>query len=355
MPHNEKLVPKKHAFKILFGQRPLTRFCDYEQAITVDLIKHDDPTAMLEGTYNFVKATWSEDGKESSRASLAEQQEALKQMLSGKALGLGLETINFMFRISGITRVDTHQVVRQRVGIVFSQQCSGDTMWHHHNCLVEPSIRHSPFFSAFKDSTTRAKMLYAQMVDPSQLSPTISIQAARSVLPHNLETFLFAHTNLATLLFFHMKRIDDGSQTWAINSIARQMAEKVCRIFPDLEETFRANETKFTFQKKATEDRTNLFSTGLYKPWPDNVEYHNRDFLYSYTKIQMNLVREYSSPFLDEFYWGYEQVSEDQYNFIQQIYSKLDEHIADNHFSNEEILRLGKEATEELECAISKQ
>ena len=123
--HDPNLIPKKHEFGILFGQKPLTKFKDYRKSIKVDLIKYDDREQMLKGTYDFAKATWSVDGRESDDATEEEMKDALAQMIGGKALGLGLETINLMFRMSGINRIDTHQIVRQRIGVTFSQMCSG--------------------------------------------------------------------------------------------------------------------------------------------------------------------------------------------------------------------------------------
>jgi hypothetical protein len=108
MPHNPKLVPKRHAMRNLIGQVPLSRFKDYRENIDVELIKYDDPVTAMEGIYDFAKATWSEDGKEASRATDEQKYSALDAMLEGKALGLGLETINLTFRIGGISRIDTH-------------------------------------------------------------------------------------------------------------------------------------------------------------------------------------------------------------------------------------------------------
>jgi thymidylate synthase ThyX len=336
MPHVDTLMPKKHAFAIRFGQRPLTAFKNYRDAIKVDLIKWDDPSAMMKGTYDFVKATWSEDGKESSRATEREMEYALQQMMEGKALGLGLETMNFMFRISGITRIDTHQIVRQRIGVTFSQQCSGDQFWHHQNCLVEPSIYYSPDWNRYKEFTLEAKNLYAQLCDDG-----ISIQAARSVLPHNLETFIFMNTNLATLLFFHQKRIDDGSQTWQINEIAQQMANEASAKFPALFEMFEKNKKRFKFQRDASADRQNTFSTALYLPEEDNFEYHKRDFLYDQRKKDMHGVgpaNRLTHAFTPKYYWGHLELTEAEYWYIYNEYKILDENIHDNpKLSNEGI------------------
>lgn len=348
MPHVPELVPKKHAFNILFGQRPLTKFYDYRSAIKVELIKHDDPVAMMAGTYNFAKATWSLDGQEYERASAEQVQDAMDQMLSGKALGLGLETVNFMFRISGITRIDTHQIVRQRIGVTFSQQCSGDQFWNHQNCLVEPCIGADPaLYEGFIRSTLEAKMFYARATNSQQ----VSIQAARSILPHNLETFIFMNTNLMTLLFFHQKRIDDGSQTWQINSIANQMAREVVKVFPKLKEVFEKNKTKFKFQVEASKDRSNMFSTGLYRPDPDTFDYNDRDFLYPATKTEMHLNKDRVKT---RRFWGMKEVTGAQFIIIQSMYDQLNEEVKYLHgISNNDIKDKAIEINKRIEDYIN--
>lgn len=343
MAHNPELIPKKHPFNKLFGQNALTRFCDYRKSIKVDLIKYDDPAEMLKGTYDFVKATWSLDGKESERASEDEMRDALKQMLSGKALGLGIETVNFMFRISGITRIDTHQIVRQRIGVTFSQMCSGDQWWSHRDCLVEESIAQDPILlKEYISATLAGKNTYVNMID----SMKVSIQAAREILPQNLDTFIFMNVNLATLLFFHQKRIDDGSQTWSINIIAQQMADEVCRVFPDLTETFEKNKTKFKFQKEASADRTNTFSTSLYIPKDDDFEYHTRDFLYPMKKKEMHFT---NTPIEDRYYWGEKEVEKGQFYDIKAAYSALDYQNSKEHLTNEEIYQRAQETNKQIE------
>jgi thymidylate synthase (FAD) len=331
MPHVANLEPKKHAFTVLFGQRPLTRFKDYKTSIKVDLIKYDDPVSMMRGTYDFCKATWSEDGRESERASEKDLQDALDAMLSGKALGLGLETVNFMFRISGITRLDTHQIVRQRIGVTFSQQCTGDRFLHHNDVLVEECISNDKqSYIAYRDATLATKMSYASMIDNG-----VSIQAARAITPQNLETFIFMNINLATLIFFYQKRIDDGSQTWAMNEISRQMERAVCEKFPQLQSVFDKAKTKFTFQRDAGKDRKNTFSTSLYVPKVDEYDYNIRDFLYPTTKEAMHYL---GNPMPDQYYWGTEHVTKGQYDYVKNAYDDFNKEIHANNWSNEEIL-----------------
>ncbi len=342
MPHVSKLIPKKHAFKIWFGQKPLTCFKDYRKSIKVALIKHDDRKTMLKGTFDFVKATWSEDGLESQYASEKEMKEAFKTMLSGKALGLGLETVNFMFRISGISRIDTHQIVRQRIGVTFSQQCTGDRFLNHNDALVEESIAKNPILlKNFIDSVLSCKMSYSEMID----SFDVSIQAARSILPHNLETFIFMNVNLATLLFFYQKRIEDGSQTWQMNEISKQMSNEVCKVFPELKEIFEKHKTKFTFQKEASADRKNSFSTSLYLPKYDEFEYNNRDFLYQKKKEEMHFT---NTPMFPVYFWGRRQINKNIYDKIKKRYNILDKKIHDKPMSNEEIKKLAKSINKQI-------
>jgi len=340
MPHNPNLEPKHHAFRVLFGQKPLTKFKDYRKAIKVELLSPEPKEAMMKRIYDFVKATWSEDGRESERATKEEMVDAMNQMLSGKALGLGLETINFTFRISGITRVDTHQIVRQRIGVTFSQQCTGDRMMHHNDILTEECIAGSSSINDFIEATLCNKVTYADMIDRG-----ISIQAARTILPHNLETFIFMNTNLMTLMFFHQKRIDDGSQTWQINEIAQQMADVVCEAYPELKEVFEKNKKRFKFQKEASADRKNLFSTGLYVPKDDEFEYHERDFLYAKKKEEMHFT---NTPISTKYFWGLTEVTAEEYNLIQNLYLANNKRVHEEQPSNLDIFTLNSDTNKKI-------
>lgn len=266
----------------------MTKFKDYRNAISVDLIYAPPRDVIMPAVYDFVKATWSEDGKESSRATKEQMSEALTTMLEGKALGLGIETIDFIFRINGITRIDTHQIVRNRIGVTYSQQCTGDRFLTHADVLVEENLNQPGLEKVLDDfiqATLATKISYASMVD----SMKVSIQTAREITPHNLETFIFMKINLMTLLQFYKKRIDDGSQTWPINIVAAKMAEESIKVYPELKSVFEKMKTSYKFQTDASKDRGNTFSTSLYIPKNDTeFDYHDRDFLYQQKKEEMS-------------------------------------------------------------------
>lgn len=338
MPHNPNLVPKRHAFNRLFGQLPLTQFKSYKHSIKVDLISAAPLEIILDPIYDFGKATWSLDGKDSSRMKKEQKLETLKQMLAGKALPLGLETIQLIFRIGGISRIDTHQIVRQRIGVTFSQQCSGDQFWHHQDCLVEPSIAYGN--NKFADVVLATKMAYAEMTNDG-----VSIQAARSILPHCLETFIFMRVDLATLLMFYKKRIDDGSQTWQLNEISRQMAESVIEFYGEfMRPIFDNAKGSFKFQETAQKDRTNNMSTNLYLPENDTFEYHIQDFLYPQTKMDKLMV---NAPELKpEFFVGRVKVQKTVYLAFKTSYETFNEkHV---HSSNEAIYEQMKSLNQKL-------
>lgn len=341
MPHIESLEPKKHALRILFGQIPLTRFKDYRNAVKVDLIKYDDRDKMLRGTYDFVKATWSEDGRESERATEEEMKDALQHMLAGKTLSLGLETVNLMFRISGISRVDTHQIARQRIGVTFSQQCTGDRFLTHNDVLVEECINTSQLLlNEFIKATLACKKAYSVLTDKG-----ISIQVAREIMPHNLETFIFMKIDLSTLLFFFQKRIEDGSQTWQMNEVSRQMASEVSKVYPELAPVFEKYSRKFTLQRDQSADRKNTYSSGLYVPKYDEFDYHTRDFLYPIKKEDAVYT---NTPISDMYYWGDNAVTKDEFYAISKAYDELNAEVANSHWSNEEIIRRANSLNSEL-------
>lgn len=342
MPHVNNLIPKKHPMKLLFGQKSLTKFEDYRQSIKVELLNPEPKDQMMRRIYQFVKATWADSSDENSNPTIEQMEEALNAMLSGKSLQLGLEATNLTFKISGITRIDLQQIVRQRIGVVFSVQCSGDRDIRHNSILVEECIaQESDLLQSYIDSVLHAKNSYEKMTD----SLKISIQAARSIIPESRELFMLMNTNLSTLLFFHQKRIEDGSQTWQINEIAQQMADSVCEVYPEMKEVFERNKSKFKFQKEASADRKNSFSTGLYIPKVDEFEYHNMDFLYPVKKVDMHFT---GTPIKPMYFWGMQEVSEDQYNFIKNEYSKLNIEIRENHYSNEGILEKARALNSEI-------
>lgn len=331
MSHNAALVPKKHPYKLVFGQKPLTHFRDYRNAITVELLEPESKDQMMRRLYQFVRATWADFPDDNAHPTEQQMKDGLDAMLSGKALGLGLEATSLTFKISGITRVDLQQIVRQRVDVTYSVQCTGDRDLRHNPILVEESIAQDPdLLDTVIQSTLNAKEAYVELLDSNK----VSIQAARLFLPEARDMHMYMRTSISTLLQFYLKRIDDSSQTWQINEISRKMAEAVCAVYPELHEVFVKYSTKFTMAKNAEADRSSTFATALYIPKVDSYEYHDRDYLYNKTKEEFNFT---NTPIEDTYYWGTTKLTKEEYDAIYTKYMESAKFVDENHLSNQEI------------------
>lgn len=344
--HNPELIPKLHPYKLRFGQLPLTLFRDYRSAIKVELLNPEPKEQMMQRLYRFVRATWEDSVDDNLNPTKEQMEDGLNAMLSGQALGLGLEATQLTFAISGITRIDLQQIVRQRVGVVFSVQATGDRDLRHGSILVEESIaQDSTLLDNYTDSVLSCKNSYSKMVD----SQIVSIQTARLVLPETREMHMYMNTNLSTFLFFYQKRIDDSSQTWQMNEIVRKMAEEVCKVYPELTNVIEKSKKKFTFSKDSESDRKNTFATALYIPKIDSYEYNDRDYLYNETKEAFNWT---DTPIENTYYWGTSKITKTQYDSIASLYSQSSLTADETHLTNEEILQMNKTENEKIKDMI---
>lgn len=342
MSHKEQLAPKKHPYKMRFGQKSLTHFKDYRKSIRIRLVEPESKETMMKRLYQFVRTTWEDDVNDNANPTEKQMQEGLEAMLSGQALGLGLEATQLTFEISGITRVDLQQIVRQRVGVTFSVQCTGDRDIRHNPILIEESItQDSDLLDSIVHSTLETKKTYSKLMD----SFKVSIQGARLALPESREMHMRMHTNLSTFLFFHQKRIDDSSQTWQMNEIVRKMAEEICKVYPEMETVIKKNSKKFTMAKDAESNRASTFATALYLPKEDTYDYHGRDYLYGKTKEEFNFT---NTPIEDTYYWDDRDVSKLEYDAIKKKYDNNDLIADERSMSNEEILKMNLITNEEI-------
>ena len=123
MPHNPKVPKRAKPASVLQNVKPKTTFKDALDAVTVDLISRPDEHLNL-AAYAFQKATWADKpyvpGKDE-----AVDAEVLRTLdieaVKGNGLPLSLELFDFIFAVSGISRIITHQIVRTRIGATYSQ------------------------------------------------------------------------------------------------------------------------------------------------------------------------------------------------------------------------------------------
>lgn len=284
MPHNSTIPVREKPTNVLKCEKPKTTFKDGLNSIKVDLIHWPDKTIHL-SSYAFQKATWA-----NSPYVPGKDPEKDKKILSdlrieafqGNGLSLSLELYDFVFSVNGITRIVTHQIVRNRIGATYSQQCSGDKDWRHHDVLVPRSLyQNKELYERFKKNVLEAKELYADMLDTME----IPILDARRVLPHCLETFIYVKFNLVTLMSFIQKRDCTQTQEPEMVIVARQMREEVLRKFPFLEKLFE-NKCKSGNCFYTKSDR--LTGTSMFIPDKlHDFDYNKENFIYGKTVFEM--------------------------------------------------------------------
>lgn len=284
MPHNTSVPVREKPSHVFKGEKPVTNFKDGLNSIKVDLIHWPDETIHL-SSYAFQKATWAnrpyvpgENPKEDKKLLSDLKIEAFQ----GNGLPLSLELYDFVFSIAGITRIVTHQVVRNRIGATYSQQCSGDKDWRHHDVLVPRSLyKNNDLYERFKKNVLEAKQLYADMLDTMD----IPILDARRVLPHCLETFIYVKFNLVTLMSFIQKRDCTQTQEPEMVIVARQMRDTVLNKFPFLEKLLE-NKCKSGGCFYTKSDR--LTGTSMFIPDKlHDFDYNKDNFIYDKTVFEM--------------------------------------------------------------------
>ncbi|RJR29239.1 FAD-dependent thymidylate synthase [Candidatus Microgenomates bacterium] len=303
MPHNPKAKTHKKPAEVLKGETPRSEFADSLDSVKVDLIYYPDSKIDLTA-YAFQKATWMTDpyipNKDKKR-----DKEILKDLkihaFEKKGLPLSLELYDFVFCVSGITRLVTHQIVRNRIGATYSQQCSGDKDWRHHRVLVPRSIyKDKKVYEKFRSQVLENKKLYADMLDTME----IPVLDARRILPHCLETFIYVKFNLVTLATFIPKRDCVQTQEPEMVMVARRMREAVLKKFPNIEPMLR-NKCKDGKCFYTLSDRQ--VGTSMFVPDKDHdFDYNKNNFFYDKTVRQMV----YDLPKVPtEYYIGAEKVT----------------------------------------------
>lgn len=156
----------------------------------------------------------------------------LQSAAGGKLLWQVAETLNYTLRLEGLSRICSHQLVRMRVGVTFSETCTGDHDWRHADFLVP---RHWKFYEddvsgSLEDRIRhglRAKALYAAAVDQGETPNT-----ARYMIPPNLKVFVHMHTNLGSLAQWYAKRVCTMTQSWEMVVLAERVRQAVVAVTP---------------------------------------------------------------------------------------------------------------------------
>lgn len=127
MPKNNNLQPTKLPMALRFGEKSVTEFKNNLSSINVELMSAPTMDELRSYLPQFITATWQEQGDKyyDNNISTKEKDEIIRDALFGKALPTALETINLVFRISGISLQEVTHIIRYRQA-AFSADCSGD-------------------------------------------------------------------------------------------------------------------------------------------------------------------------------------------------------------------------------------
>lgn len=220
----ETIEPVKHAsnpIKLHTGETPRTTFINMEQALRVELITSHVP---MEAMGEMVQAP------QSATPQIGTADERTQHTLEGNGMWMLEEIPTFTFRISGVSRILTHQLVRQRIGVTFMQQCTGDVDFRHCNIIVPGAVAVYPAtLEIFIQACLHAKAEYAYLLDRG-----VSLHSARYLLPQGIETFIYMQAPLVTVRSLYQKRCCTMTQAWEMVLFAERMKEAVLREYPFL-------------------------------------------------------------------------------------------------------------------------
>lgn len=284
MPKNNNLTPVELPMALRFGEKPTTKFKNNLNAIDIELMNAPTMDELRSYLPQFITATWQEVGDKlfDNKILTKEKDEIIRDAFFGKALPTALETINLVFRISGISLQEVTHIIRYRQA-AFSADCSGDKWWSHKNALVPRAVENSSeYYERYKKIVEEAKQLYCDMID----SKKISIMDARYILPRCLETFYYMRINLKDAIHFIKQRIDKQIQPETDNIIAYQMYCAILEQYPIANGLIDIHQPSYFYVKTARTGK----ATNLYFPDSDSdkFEWNENDFIYQNYRDEMN-------------------------------------------------------------------
>jgi thymidylate synthase (FAD) len=171
---------------------------------------------------------YSDDGAEELEAKMTQKD---MNNLVRKVVGLGhystLEHTYFYFHIV-CSRVASHQLVRHRIGVSYSQRSQRYVKEDNFDYIIPPKIaKNQEAADEFRDWMEKGRKIYNEM-----LADDIPAEDARFVLP-TVKTNLMVSFNARSLYHFFSLRCCSRAQ-WEIRSLANQMLKQVKEIAPVL-------------------------------------------------------------------------------------------------------------------------
>lgn len=223
----------KHEFpmKIRFGEPPYTKWFNSKDNIKLAML--DYPVGGFRSRcVEMMKATWSDKPFKTSELGdkSPEVQKEFFKILSMQVLPNSLESLNFTFRVEGLTLIEVTHLLRHRMLKSIHAQCSADRFLQKDSCFIPSSIENSEFKDEYMELTNQCKELYCKMLDSNQ----ISILDARYILTRNHRYFYYFNIDLKTAMQFIHQRKCTQIQPEMDNIIAHKMFYRIEEVIPEI-------------------------------------------------------------------------------------------------------------------------
>lgn len=209
-------------------EKPKNVFKDSFKSVEVKLMNYtqhayDIMASFILGSYGNRPMGWEyEIGRDGQK-----KIEMVEACLKGETMPLAMELPNFVFCISGIDRVITHQIVRTRVGVVFSQHCTGDNDIRHLDFLLPPAILNGKRNKEVKKWLSDGAKLYSKLLDKDE----IGIQDARHIFPQCINTYLYMAGNYFMFRNFVARRLC-RNEDLPIQQVAQGIRKEIENVYP---------------------------------------------------------------------------------------------------------------------------
>jgi len=140
-----------------------------------------------------------------------------------------VEHINFSFRVTGLSRAASHQLVRHRIAS-YSQKSQRYVEEGNFKYVVPPSIEDNKEAKRiFTETMDTIKDVYSKLREMK-----VRKEDARFVLPNACETHIVFTMNLRSLFNFWILRRDKSAQ-WEIRELAEETLKLVLDVLPELQ------------------------------------------------------------------------------------------------------------------------
>ncbi len=138
-----------------------------------------------------------------------------------------MEHVCFTFAVDGISRACSHQLVRHRIGVSFSQKSQRYVKENQFEYVTPPKVAKNPeLLAKFDKAMSDAQAAYAEL-----LAAGVPAEDARFVLPNAASTSLVVTMNVRSLWHFFQLRCCNRAQ-WEIRALANAMLAEVKEVAP---------------------------------------------------------------------------------------------------------------------------